>query len=77
MSSLVSAEASIHSLNQQVEELNSSECIARIRESYNSALLEASHKHRDELATFQEQIQEIKEQMEAKVLPGTEAIVTV
>ena len=68
MSDLVSAEANIHSLNQQVKELNSLESISRVRESYNSALSQATQRHREEKAKFDEQFHQAQEKIESKVI---------
>lgn len=68
MSQLVSAEATIHSLNEQVEELASSESLSRVRESYSSALSETEHRHKTELASLQEKMREAREEVETKVM---------
>ncbi len=67
MSRLVSAEATISSLKQQVSELSSSESMARVRESYSSAIAQAQEKHRQQLARAMEDTQNAREEVEAKV----------
>lgn len=67
MSRLVSAEATISALKLQVGELNSSECLARVRESYSTALAQAEQKHRLQLAQAMAETHGAKEEVEAKV----------
>ncbi len=63
----MSAEATISSLKQQVSELSSSESMARVRESYSSAIAQAQEKHRQQLARAMEDTQNAREEVEAKV----------
>ena len=70
MSRLVMAEATIGSLKQQVTELSSSETLARMRESYSSAMAQAQDKHRHELARAAEETQKTREALEEKVRGG-------
>ena len=67
MAQLVSAEATIHSLSQQVEELGSADTISRVRESYDSALSQASAQHKEDMALLQEEMRSTREEIEAKV----------
>ena len=67
MAQLVSAEATIHSLTQEVESLGSSEAMARLRQSYDSALSQAEHRHRDALASLQQETSGLREQVQEKV----------
>ena len=67
MAQLVSAEATIHNLNQQVEELSSSQSIARVRQSYDSALAAASHQHEERMAILREELGGVREELEGKV----------
>jgi len=67
MSRLVLAEATIGSLKQQVVELSSSEALARMRQSYSSAMSQAQDKHRQQLARAMEETQKVREELEEKV----------
>lgn len=70
MARLVSAEATISGLKKQVVGLGSSEALARVRESYSTAMAQAEDKHRQQLAQAMLETQRVKEEMEAKVNPS-------
>ena len=67
MAQLVSAEATIQGLTQQVEELGSSQSLARVRESYDSALAAATHQHQEGVASLREELGSVREELESKV----------
>ncbi len=67
MAELVSAEATIHSLNQQVRELSSTEYISRERASYASHLDQLSHQHKVGVARLEEELAAVREEVEGKV----------
>lgn len=67
MAQLVSAEATIQGLTQQVEELGSSQTLARVRESYDSALAAAAHQHQEGVASLREELDSMREELESKV----------
>ena len=67
MAELVSAEATIHNLNLQVEELSSAHSLERVRESYDSALTAAVHQHEEKTASLREEMGRVMEQLQAKV----------
>ena len=64
---LVSAEATISALKQQVTALSSSESLARVRETYSSALAQTEKKHRAELAQAMADTEAARDEVEAKV----------
>ena len=60
-------EAMIKSLTEQVNELTSSDTLSRVRDGYSSALAQANQQHQQELLTLQQQIGELREEVDKKV----------
>lgn len=60
-------EAMIKSLTEQVNELTSSDTLSRVRDSYSSALAQSNQQHQQELLTLQQQIGELREEVDKKV----------
>ena len=60
-------EAMIKSLTEQVNELTSSDILSRVRDSYSSALAQSNQQHQQELLTLQQQIGELREEVDKKV----------
>ena len=57
----------IKSLTEQVNELTNSDTLSRVRDSYSSALAQANHQHQQEVLTLQQQIGELREEVDKKV----------
>ena len=62
----------IKSLTEQVNELTSSDTLSRVRDSYSSALAQSNHQRQQEMLTLQQQIGELREELDKKVLEITE-----
>ncbi len=67
MAELVSAEATIHSLNQQVRELSSTEYVSRERASYSARLDQLSQQYRMEVERMEGELATAREGREEKV----------
>jgi hypothetical protein len=61
-------EAMIKSLTEQVNELTSSDTLSRVRDGYSSALAQSNQQHQQEMLTLQQQIGELREEVDRKVL---------
>lgn len=58
----------IKSLTDQVNELTSSDILSRVRETYSSAMAQTKHEHQQELLHLQQEVAELREEMDKKVL---------